>query len=130
MLIATALTATSIAISIQVLNEFGKIKTPEARMIIGAAVVDDILAIAVLSVVSSIAADGGGVDNIDIIDVSFTILKVLGFFGIMLVAAIFVIPGHCYCGVLWSSCDCRFYWIIPNCWSVRCWYGTIYDKGI
>ena len=56
MLIATALTATSIAISIQVLNEFGKIKTPEARMIIGAAVVDDILAIAVLSVVSSIAA--------------------------------------------------------------------------
>ena len=61
-------------------------------MIIGAAVVDDILAIAVLSVVSSIAADGGGVDNIDIIDVSFTILKVLGFFGIMLVAAIFVIP--------------------------------------
>ena len=59
MLIATALTATSIAISIQVLNEFGKIKTPEARMIIGAAVVDDILAIAVLSVVSSIAADGG-----------------------------------------------------------------------
>ena len=70
----------------------GKIKTPEARMIIGAAVVDDILAIAVLSVVSSIAADGGGVDNIDIIDVSFTILKVLGFFGIMLVAAIFVIP--------------------------------------
>ena len=48
----------SIAISIQVLNEFGKIKTPEARMIIGAAVVDDILAIAVLSVVSSIAADG------------------------------------------------------------------------
>ena len=92
MLIATALTATSIAISIQVLNEFGKIKTPEARMIIGAAVVDDILAIAVLSVVSSIAADGGGVDNIDIIDVSFTILKVLGFFGIMLVAAIFVIP--------------------------------------
>ena len=51
MLIATALTATSIAISIQVLSEFGKIKTPEARLIIGAAVVDDILAIAVLSVV-------------------------------------------------------------------------------
>ena len=37
MLIATALTATSIAISVQVLSEFGKIKTPEARLIIGAA---------------------------------------------------------------------------------------------
>jgi len=89
MLIATALTATSIAISIQVLSEFGKIKSPEARLIIGAAVVDDILAIAVLSVVTSFS---GGVDQIDIMDVTFTILKVLGFFAIMLVAAIFIIP--------------------------------------
>ena len=92
MMIATALTATSIAISIQVLNEFGKIKTPEARLIIGAAVVDDILAIAVLSVVSSIAADGEGVTNIDIWEVTITILKVLGFFAVMLAAAVFFIP--------------------------------------
>jgi Kef-type K+ transport system membrane component KefB len=92
MLIATALTATSIAISIQVLSEFGKIKTPEARLIIGAAVVDDILAIAVLSVVSSIAGSDGGVDNIDITEVTITILKVLGFFVIMLVVAVVVIP--------------------------------------
>ncbi|KAF6246605.1 MAG: cation:proton antiporter [Nitrosopumilus sp.] len=92
MLIATALTATSIAISIQVLSEFGKIKTPEARLIIGAAVVDDILAIAVLSVVSSIAGSGGGVEDIEISQVVITILQVLGFFAIMLVVAVVVIP--------------------------------------
>ena len=93
MMIATALTATSIAISIQVLKEFNKIKTPEARLIIAAAVVDDILAIAVLSVVTSIGAGGAeAVDNIDLLDVTFTILKVLAFFGIMLVAAVFLIP--------------------------------------
>ncbi len=92
MLIATALTATSIAISIQVLSEFGKLKTPEARLIIGAAVVDDILAIAVLSVVSSIAAGDGGVSDIEITDVTITILQVLGFFAAMLIAAIVVIP--------------------------------------
>ncbi|MBT3956626.1 MAG: cation:proton antiporter [Nitrosopumilus sp.] len=92
MLIATALTATSIAISIQVLSEFGKIKTPEARLIIGAAIVDDILAIAVLSVVTSIAGSDGGVDNIDITEITITILKVLGFFAIMLVVAVVVIP--------------------------------------
>jgi len=92
MLIATALTATSIAISIQVLSEFGKIKSPEARLIIGAAVVDDILAIAVLSVVSSIAIGEGGVDAIEIGDVVFTILQVLGFFAIMLIVAVIVIP--------------------------------------
>ena len=92
MLIATALTATSIAISIQVLSEFGKIKSPEARLIIGAAVVDDILAIAVLSVVSSIAIGEGGVDAIEITDVMITILQVLGFFAVMLLVAVLVIP--------------------------------------
>ena len=92
MLIATALTATSIAISIQVLSEFGKIKTPEARLIIGAAVVDDILAIAVLSVVTSIAGSDAGVDSIDLTEVMITILQVLGFFAIMLIVAVIVIP--------------------------------------
>ncbi len=93
MMIATALTATSIAISIQVLNEFGKIKTPEARLIIGAAVVDDILAIAVLSVVTSlVGGDGSGLEDIDIMMVTFTILEVLGFFAAMLIASVFLIP--------------------------------------
>ena len=92
MLIATALTATSIAISIQVLSEFGKLKTPEARLIIGAAIIDDILAIAVLSVVTSIAGTDGGVDNIDITEVTITILQVLGFFAIMLIVSVVVIP--------------------------------------
>jgi len=92
MLIATALTATSIAISIQVLSEFGKIKTPEARLIIGAAIIDDILAIAVLSVVSSIALGEGGVDNIDIMSVTITILEVLAFFAILLITSIVIVP--------------------------------------
>lgn len=92
MLIATALTATSIAISIQVLSEFGKIKTPEARLIIGAAVIDDILAIAVLSVVSSMAGNVESIENIDIMNITITILQVLGFFAIILVVAVLVIP--------------------------------------
>ena len=89
MLIATALTATSIAISVQVLSEFGKIKSPEGRLIIGAAIVDDILAIAVLSVVTSFGVDA---IQIDVLDVTFTVLKVLGFFAIMLFVSIIVIP--------------------------------------
>ena len=62
------------------------------RSIIGAAVVDDILAIAVLSVVTSIAGSDGGVDNIDIMEVTITILQVLAFFAIMLVVAVVIIP--------------------------------------
>ena len=90
MLIATALTATSIAISIQVLNEFGKLKTPEARLIIGAAVVDDILAIAVLSVITSVG--GGDLSTITFETVFVTILQVLGFFAAMLIAAVVIMP--------------------------------------
>ena len=92
MMIATALTATSIAISVQVLSEFGKMRTPEARLIISAAVVDDILAIAILSVVSSLATGEGGIDQIDITDVTITILKVLGFFAVMLIVSVVLMP--------------------------------------
>ena len=90
MLIATALTATSIAISIQVLNEFGKLKTPEARLIIGAAVVDDILAIAVLSVIISVG--DGDISTITFEVVVTTILQVLGFFAAMVIAAVIIMP--------------------------------------
>ena len=89
MLVATALTATSVAISVQVLSELDKLKTPEARLIIGAAVVDDVLAIAVLSVVTSVGVGGS---TVDVMDMTFTIFKVLGFFAAMAIAAIFVVP--------------------------------------
>lgn len=87
-LVATALTATSVAISVQVLSEFGKLKSPEARLIIAAAVVDDILAIAVLSVITSL----GGADTVNVADATFTILKVLGFFAAMAIVAVFIVP--------------------------------------
>src|SRR3989304_5937308 len=62
LLIATALTATSIAISVQVLSEFGKNKSPRARFFICGAVVDDIFAIAIFSLVTSL---GGEVTHVD-----------------------------------------------------------------
>ena len=92
MLIATALTATSIAVSVQVLREFGKLQTPEARLIIGAAIIDDILAIAVLSVVSSLGAGADGAIEIDPIHIVIVILQVLGFFAALLIGSLIIIP--------------------------------------
>ena len=92
MLIATALTATSIAVSVQVLREFGKLQTPEARLIIGAAIIDDILAIAVLSVVSSLGAGTDGAIAIDPVHVMIVILQVLGFFAALLIGSLIIIP--------------------------------------
>ena len=92
MLIATALTATSIAVSVQVLREFGKLQTPEARLIIGAAIIDDILAIAVLSVVSSLGNGTNGVIEIDPVHIIIVILQVLGFFAALLIGSLIIIP--------------------------------------
>lgn len=55
--IATALTATSIAITAHVLKERGVLSSPAAKTIIGAAVIDDILSLIALSIISSIGAD-------------------------------------------------------------------------
>jgi Na+:H+ antiporter len=100
-LIATALTATSIAISVQVLSELGKMQTKEARLILGAAIVDDILAIAALSVVTTMVQTG----NIapDFFEITFLILKILGLFVVFLVGTVVIVPRILHVERLWRS---------------------------
>jgi Kef-type K+ transport system membrane component KefB len=100
-LIATALTATSIAISVQVLSELGKMQTKEARLILGAAVVDDILAIAALSVVTTMVQTGNLAP--DILDITFLILKILGLFVALVVGAVIIVPRILHVERLWRS---------------------------
>lgn len=101
MLIATALTATSIAISIQVLTELGRMHSKEARLILGAAIVDDILAIAALSVVTTMVQAG----NIapDVVEITLLILYILGIFAALLVGAVFIVPRVLHVERLWKS---------------------------
>jgi Kef-type K+ transport system membrane component KefB len=101
MLVATALTATSIAISVQVLTELGKMQTKEARLILGAAIVDDILAIAVLSVVTTMVQTGD--TSPQITDVIFLILQILGLFVALLIGSIVLIPRLLHVEKLWKS---------------------------
>jgi Kef-type K+ transport system membrane component KefB len=101
LLIATALTATSIAISIQVLTSLGKMQTKEARLILGAAIVDDILAIAVLSVVLTMVQTGNTTP--DIMEITFLILKILGLFVALLVGSIVIVPKILHREKLWKS---------------------------
>jgi Kef-type K+ transport system membrane component KefB len=101
MLVATALTATSIAISIQVLTELGRMHSKEARLILGAAIVDDILAIAALSVVTTMVQTG----NIapDVVEITLLILYILGIFAALLVGAVFIVPRILHVERLWKS---------------------------
>jgi Kef-type K+ transport system membrane component KefB len=59
--IGATLTATSVGITARVLKDIGKINTREAKIILGAAVIDDILGLVILAVVTGvITAVGSG----------------------------------------------------------------------
>lgn len=100
-LIATALTATSIAITVRVLTELGKMQEKEAKLILGAAIVDDILAIAVLSVVITMTQTGNVAPNI--VDIIFLILKILGIFAALLIGAVIILPRILHSEKLWNA---------------------------
>jgi Kef-type K+ transport system membrane component KefB len=70
-----ALTATSIGITSKVLSELGRLSSKEGQIILGAAVIDDVLGIIVLAVVASLAKDGA----VDVGKVVYLIVSASGF---------------------------------------------------
>ncbi len=66
-----ALTATSIGITSKVLSEIGQLKAKEGQIIVGAAIIDDVLGIIVLAVVASLAKTG----SIDVLNVIYLIVS-------------------------------------------------------
>lgn len=70
-----ALTATSIGITSKVLSELGQLKSREGQIIVGAAVIDDVLGIIVLAVVASLAKTG----EVDVMNVIYLIISATGF---------------------------------------------------
>jgi len=76
--IGTALTATSVAITANVLREMGKLQSDVAKAIIGAAVIDDILGLLVLSTSQQIATSSFAFFPIILILVKAVLFVALG----------------------------------------------------
>ena len=78
---AASLTATSVGISARVLGELGVLDQPEGRVVLGAAVLDDIIGLVILSVVSSTVAgaalSGWGIARTAGVAIGFVALAVL-----------------------------------------------------
>jgi Kef-type K+ transport system membrane component KefB len=73
--IGTILTATSVSISAQTLIELGALRSREGSTILGAAVIDDVMGIIVLSLVTAFArATDAGVDAMEIVTVAARIV--------------------------------------------------------
>ncbi|RUR11932.1 cation:proton antiporter [Legionella sp. km772] len=79
--VAATLSATSIGITARVLTDMKKLNTREARTILGAAMIDDILGLIILAVVSSIVISGS-VDPMVVVRIIFA--SVAFFLGVIL----------------------------------------------
>ena len=77
--IGATLCATSVGITARVLKDLGKLGTPEARIILGAAVIDDVLGLMILAVIAgTIKATGTGA-ALSMMDVAVVAGKALAF---------------------------------------------------
>ena len=83
-----ALTATSVGISARTLSDLGQLETREGQIVLGAAVLDDIVGLVILSVVSSVV---GGV-ALTLGGITLTTVIALGFVVAAVVLGRFLVP--------------------------------------
>ncbi len=80
-LLGAALTATSVGITARVLSDLGHLKDAESQVILGAAVVDDIIGLVLLTILSTLAEGGElttlGVGRIVVVAFGFVILAIV-----------------------------------------------------
>lgn len=79
--VAAAMVATSVGVTARVLRDYGAIRETRARVILGAAVVDDILAILVLAVVAGVARG-----DLSEVGLAVTVVEVLTFVALVALA--------------------------------------------
>lgn len=83
--LGAALTATSVGITARVFKDLGKLKLPEAQIVLGAAVIDDVIGLVILAIVSAIATIGA-VQPLDV--------------GIIIIKAVLFLAGSVFIGQL------------------------------
>lgn len=90
--LGATLAATSVGITARVLQDLGRSQTGEARVILGAAVIDDVLGLILLAAVTGLiaAAEGGGA--VSVMDIGWILAKAVGFLAGALLAGRWLAP--------------------------------------
>jgi len=89
--VGTACTATSIAITANVLRELGKLQTDAAKAIIGAAVIDDVLALLVLAISTDVVGGSFSYLGIAVVTVkAVAFIVIAAAFGLLVVSRFLV----------------------------------------
>ncbi len=88
LVMGAALTATSVGITARVLADLGRLQDPESQVILGAAVIDDVVGLIILAVVAEVV--GGGAVTAG--SVTRITLLAFGFIGVALLVGRTVLP--------------------------------------
>lgn len=88
--VGTILTATSVSITAQTLMELGALRSREGTVILGAAVIDDVIGILVLSFVVAFARVHGGVD---LAEVGLVVARMAAYFLVAILLGAFFQPA-------------------------------------
>jgi Kef-type K+ transport system membrane component KefB len=88
--IGAILTATSVSISAQTLMELGALRTREGAAILGAAVIDDVMGIIVLSIVVALARTSE--TGLNPLEIGSVVLRIVVFFGLAVMAGRWFTP--------------------------------------
>lgn len=82
--VGATLSATSIGITSRVLKDLGVMQSREGQIILGAALIDDVLGLVVLAVVTgSVAAATAGTASLSVLDIGGILLRAILFLGII-----------------------------------------------
>jgi len=83
-----ALTATSVGITARVFSDLGRLQTVEGQIVLGAAVIDDVIGLIILAIVSDLVAGNAP----SALGVGRTTAVAFGFLGAVLLVGRFVVP--------------------------------------
>lgn len=86
---SASLTATSVGITARVLSDLGRLQEPESQIVLGAAVIDDIIGLIILTVITGMASG----DEITLSGVAWTTTVGFGFLVVTLVVGNLVVPA-------------------------------------
>jgi Kef-type K+ transport system membrane component KefB len=84
-----SMTATSVGITARVLSDLGRLQEPESQVVLGAAVIDDIVGLVILTVVSGMA----GGEEVTASGIAYTTVIAFGFLLLTLVLGSFLVPA-------------------------------------
>jgi Kef-type K+ transport system membrane component KefB len=90
--VGAALSATSVGITARVLRDIGRLKSREASIILGAAVIDDVLGLVILAVVTGMIAAAGAGAAFTASSITWLVAKVIVFLAASLTLGLFLAP--------------------------------------